>query len=80
MGGSASTTAKQIFLKYYKLNRESLVTTGDTESLWTELLTEINQLPEPSDTGGGRKRCWKDMLPEWTSEVREKLKSSLENE
>lgn len=75
MGGSLSRSAKQVFLKYYKPGAL------ETDACWSDLLTEINQLPEPSCGGGeNSKRSWKDMLPDWTSEVREKLKASVENE
>lgn len=78
MGGSLSTSAKQVFLKYYRQNR---LATGalETDSFWTDLLAEINQLA----SGCGElhpKLNWRDMLPDWTSEVREKLKTSIENE
>lgn len=74
-----STTAKQIFLKYYKQNREFLLDEAETDALWTDMLAEINGLPDPSESGE-TKRSWKELLPDWTNEVREKFKNSIENE
>lgn len=81
MGGSISATAKQIFLRHYRDNKDSLLSPVEQENnhQWRELLSEINcQVP---GTGANTDTsCWKDMLLEWTSEVRLKFKSSLDNE
>lgn len=77
----SSTAAKKIFLKYYKQNREFLLDELESDPLRTDLQVEINHLPEPDNEGSDEeKRTWKELLPEWTNEVRDKFKNSIESE
>lgn len=83
MGGSVSTSAKQIFLKYYKQNREFLLDEQETDFMFTNLISEINFLPLPDCPGNNGlatpNTTWKELLPEWTNDVRKRFKNSLEH-
>ena len=76
MGGTTSTNAQQIFLKYYKQqNRQFLDENLIDDALFTDFMAEIESLPPP-DTD----KTWKALLEEWKANIRDRFKNSIEQE
>lgn len=73
---SRAANAQQIFLKYFKQNREFLLDEAETDAIFTDMMAEINSLPAALD----EEKSWKQLLDEWKINVREQFKNSIELE
>lgn len=73
-----NNTVKDSFLRYY---RDSLSVDAE-DSGCVDLLVDINRQSDSSSliSNASDTQYWKDMLLEWTREVREKFRSSLDHE
>lgn len=79
-----NNTAKDSCLRYLRQSRDSsLVDAEDETQCVVDLLVDINRQSDSSSLVSSNAKDtqhWRDMLLEWTREVREKFRSSLDHE